>query len=115
MKVLLHIDEVSKWQMVVNNAKNLLVYIMENKIEDYEIEIVANGPVVKDLVKGSNEELVTELNKLMERKVVVAACKNALNANDIAVDELLKGIRIVPAAIAELIVKQEAGFAYVKP
>ena len=56
-----------------------------------------------------------QINELLENGVVIAACQNALNAQKIIKEDLIDQITIVPAGVVELVIRQNEGFAYIKP
>lgn len=102
MKVLFHIDEQAKWGMVLANVKNFL-----KEEEGAQIEVVANGPAVK--------EYVNQLDEKLKDKVDFVVCQNAMNGNGLTKDQLDPAVRIVKAGVVEIAKKQFEGFAYIKP
>ena len=56
MNVLFHIDESSKWEMVLGNIQNMIQYLDQEAIH-YRIELVANGPAVCELQDTVSEEM----------------------------------------------------------
>lgn len=112
MKVIYHVDENEKWQLCLGNVRNMLKYGEENKTT-FEIEILANSIAVEKLKKESEWE--QQINELLENGVVIAACQNALNAQKIIKEDLIEQITIVPAGVVELVIRQNEGFAYIKP
>lgn len=112
MKVIYHVDENEKWQLCLGNVRNMLKYGEENKTT-FEIEILANSTAVEKLKKESEWE--QQINELLENGVVIAACQNALNAQKIIKEDLIDQITIVPAGVVELVIRQNEGFAYIKP
>ncbi len=111
-KVIYHVDENEKWQLCLSNVRNMLSYGKENKTA-FEIEILANSVAVLKLKKESEWESV--IHELLEDGVVIAACQNALNAQKIMKEDLIEQIIVVPAGVVELVIKQNDGFAYIKP
>lgn len=112
MKVIYHVDENEKWQLCLGNVRNMLNYGKENQIV-FEIEILANSVAVLKLKRESEWE--STIHELLEDGVVIAACQNALNAQKIVKDDLIDRITVVPAGVVELVIKQNEGFAYIKP
>lgn len=112
-KVIFHIDELGKLKLLLDNVSNLLDAI-DNK--SYHIEVLANGEAVKyyDTTQNIDADIDT-LEKLANRSVEFIACNNALRANHIDKDSLLKFVGIVPAGVLELIEKQNEGYAYIRP
>lgn len=113
INVLFHVDELKKWQLVLANVTNIL-----NSPHDvtFIVEVVANSEAVsyydttKDLARDAN----TMLN-LRERGVRFVACNNSLISNDIKRDNLLDFVEVVPSGVAELAIKQNDGYTYIKP
>ena len=116
MKVLIHVDESAKWKLALGNAKNLLKYGEETG-KEYIVEILANSEAVRELAaaKAKKEGLFGDMEDLAIQAVVFAACRNALKANSIMASSLIPFVEVVPAGIAEIVDKQEDGYAYVKP
>lgn len=116
MKVIFHVDELEKWPTALTNTKNLIEYCEAGGVER-EIEVLANGEAVKFLTADSAKQAGIEetLDGIAENKVTVAACNNALNKFQIGRELLLPYVTVVPAGVAELAIRQEQGFAYIKP
>ena len=118
LKVLLHVDELAKWELALSNANNLL----EDKGKaEVIVEFLANGPAVNvfgpsKVVNGvPREKLIKQMESLAVRNVRFCVCRNALRANSIAEESLLGFIVVVPIGITELLLKQANGFFYIKP
>ncbi|WP_066645455.1 DsrE family protein [Christensenella timonensis] len=116
MKVLLHVDEAEKWKLALGNAKNLLKY-GEEFGKEYVVEILANSAAVTSLTqaRAKEEGLFADMEDLAIQAVAFVACRNALKANSIMEGSLIPFVEVVPAGIAEIVDKQEDGYAYVKP
>jgi len=110
-KVVFHIDEQLKAALVINNIGNLIADLGG---ENLEIEMVANGDAVKILAK-STAEYGQLLNELAEKQVVFCACANSLRNFKIQTDELFDFVTVVSAGVGELVKKQAAGWAYIRP
>lgn len=115
MKVLFHIDDSSRWTMTLGNTANLLQYGVSSGTS-LEIEIVANGPAVCALRAETAVQLgiAAQLESLAP-SARICACNNALRANDISAEELYPFVQVVPAGVAEIAMRQDEGFAYIKP
>lgn len=113
-QVVFHIDESFKWPLVLGNVKNLITYYQQH-LELYEIVVVANGEAVTAYVATQEESLHISMNALMEKQVKFHACHNALQSHHIAKASLLSGIEVVDAGVADLVLLQSKGFAYIKP
>ena len=116
MKVIYHIDEKEKWDLVLGNAMNMLNYGKENNTT-FEIEIVANGIAVTGLFQHEAEEanLYSRMEELDAQKVTFAACNNALKKYTTPNTILCPFAAVVPAGVVELAQKQQEGYSYIKP
>ena len=110
-KVVFHIDEQPKAALVINNISNLMIDLGG---ENLEIEMVANGDAVKTLVR-STTEFGQLLKELAEKQVVFCVCANSLRNFGIQKEELLDFVTVVSAGVGELVKKQAAGWAYIRP
>lgn len=94
---------------LVNNLKNLRVGWPEA-----EVEVVFHGNGVF-MVMTEKTKYTNILEDLVEKKQIkMVVCENTLRDKKIAKTEILPFINFVPIAIVELILKQEAGFSYIK-
>lgn len=113
LKVIFHIDDRDRWNMVLSNVKNLLNKVNENEIE---VEVLANGNSVEKYSKTtSKNDNINLMKELAKKGVEFAACNNSLTGLGLEKNEILNFITIVPAGVLELIVKQSEGYAYIKP
>ena len=110
-KVVFHIDEQPKGALVINNINNLITDLGG---ENLEIEMLVNGDAVKMLVR-STAEFGLQLKELAEKQVVFCACANSLRNFGIQKEELLDFVTVVSAGVGELVKKQAAGWAYIRP
>lgn len=116
MKVLYHIDSESKWNTVLENVKNMLKYGAENGAP-FEIEVVANGIAIVGLLQpvAEKSKWYPEMAELSEKKVVFAACHNALSKFNPTEVPVCAFVKVVPAGVVEIAQKQEEGYSYIKP
>lgn len=113
LKVIFHIDDKERWNMVLSNVKNLLNEVNESEIE---IEVLANANAVKNYVENEDESDSIKLMKQLSKKDVrFLACNNSINSLGLDKNELYDFVTIVPAGVLELTVKQSKGYAYIKP
>ncbi|OAT85508.1 DsrE family protein [Desulfotomaculum copahuensis] len=111
MKALFHIDEDERWPRVLLNVKN---FIKDTGPGGAVIEVVANGAGVLAYA-GGGTEILAQMAELARAGVFFAACRNALNMNNIAENRLPGFVTVVPAGITEIVKKQGEGYAYIKP
>ena len=95
MKVVYHIDEMEKWDLLLANVRNMCAFY-EAAGHAATIEVVANAA-------------------LQEAGVLLAVCANALAANGVGADALVPSAHVVPAGVVELAQRQQEGYAYIKP
>lgn len=102
-------DAPASWNALLNNLENLQAAFGP---EVTELEVVAHGPGIAFMLAA--EERAGRMAALAERGVVFAACHNAIRSRHIDPARLWPFARIVPAGVAEVVLKQEAGWAYLK-
>ncbi|MHB1596498.1 MAG: DsrE family protein [Streptosporangiaceae bacterium] len=109
--VVVHLDEEggAKHQSVLRNVANLAADLGDQTA----VELVAHGPGIGLCLADSPE--AEDLQELIGRGVVAAACENTLKAKGIGRDRLAAGVVTVPSGIGELVRKQQQGWAYVRP
>lgn len=109
--VVIHLNEAGeeKHSVVLRNVSNLL----DEMGPDLEIELVVHGPGIFVALRDS--PLSRSLSDLISRGVLVAACENTLRQKNISQDSLAEGVQTVPAGIAELVRRQQQGWAYLRP
>ena len=99
------------WKRVLNNLDNVRRQL---GAESTEIAVVAYGPGLGMLLAESAPE-VERMERLSRESVVFAACRNTLEGRDLGPEALLPFARIVPSGVAEIVLKQEAGWSLLKP
>jgi intracellular sulfur oxidation DsrE/DsrF family protein len=97
------------WNLTLNNAKNLTQALKGN----VDIEIVAYGPGLNMLKFDS--AVANRLSEAEKSGVTLAACGNTMKAMKVTEKDLHDGVKVVPGGVVEIMQKQEAGWAYVKP
>ena len=116
LKAVFHVDEPEKLELALANVRNLLAYYAQRELE-HRTEIVLNSRAVLALVRDPQNPSDTEgaLNGLNDQGVRIAACGNALRGLAINPGSLYPFVRVVPAGVAELVIRQAEGYAYIKP
>ncbi len=116
LKVLFHVNELERWPRVLVNVTN---FIKDVGRENADIEVVANGAAVLAYADGNagedKKKLHAEMAGLAEAGVAFVACRNALKMHSLDENALPPFVTVVPAAITEIVQKQAAGYAYIKP
>lgn len=114
IKVIFHIDENQKWNLLINNVKNLLSSY-EGELSNSTIEILANSEAVKGYVDGNPYTDSIVMEALSQKGIKLVACNNALLGMKIQKDQIYHFVAIVPAGVRELVDRQAEGYAYIKP
>ncbi|MGO9377397.1 MAG: DsrE family protein [Dissulfurispiraceae bacterium] len=115
LKVLFHINENEKWQVVLGNITNLLE---DTGQENVDVVVLANGFSVYGY---TDPDKISSMEQLSTRGVKFIVCRNSLKnmcqEGVACVKETLlpSFIGVVPAGITEIIRRQQDGYAYVKP
>lgn len=105
----LNTADTAAWSSVLGNIKNFQK-IWPGKVE---VEVVVHGKALNFLV-ASKSHLVEDIENLSKKGVQFSACENTMNKYGITKAMLLSSAKIVPSGVAELILKQEAGWGYLK-
>ncbi len=102
--------EVSKWNLALNNAKNLQEDVGAANVD---IEIVAYGPGIGMLKLDS--PAATRISEAMKANVKIIACENTMRVQKLTRDDMLPALSYVPAGVTEIMTKQSEGWAYLRP
>jgi len=111
-KVIFHVDEMEKWGLTLANTRNLITALQGSKLS---IEILANSEAVRQLVASNNTEGNLKTLRDLSTSVTFASCHNSLRTLGINPSSLLDFVSVVPSGVAELVIKQHEGYAYIKP
>lgn len=103
-RVVLHVSENDRFESALRNIENSL-----KLEEDISISLILNGEPAKF---ATYEKKLVEIQN---QGIEVVVCRNSLNNFNISNKDLLEGVTVVPATILELIKRQNAGWAYIKP
>lgn len=98
-----------KHQMVLRNIRNV-----KQEMPDLFVELVVHGAGL-GLVLASHSTLAEEIAQLQSQGVRIAVCQNTMKGKNLTEADLLPGMTVVRAGIAEIIQRQQEGFSYVKP
>ena len=99
----------SDWNMTVGNIEHLLTQFPAGSVD---VELVAYGQGLPFEKKGSSVE--SGIAELEARGVRFVACNNSMKRMKLTISDLVPGVVVVPSGIAEVVMKQEAGWAYIK-
>ncbi|WP_058486688.1 DsrE family protein [Defluviitalea phaphyphila] len=112
-KVIFHIDEINKWNLLLKNVSNLLNSLDSKNIS---VEVLANSEAVKYYDFNSNLDIdIKTMENLNKKGVKFVACNNSLRGNGIKKEDIITFVDTVPTGVLELIKRQKEGYAYIKP
>ncbi|CAN7198420.1 DsrE family protein [Polaromonas sp. LjRoot131] len=103
-------NDPAKWNLALNNAKNLQDDVGAANVE---IEIVAYGPGINMLKLESPTG--SRIADAAKAGIKVTACENTMRGQKLGKDDMLAGISYVPAGVTEIMKKQHEGWAYLRP
>ncbi|MDO6435983.1 DsrE family protein [Cyclobacterium sp. 1_MG-2023] len=78
-----------------------------------EIEVICHGNALPMLLK-TESQVKEGIADLQQRGVIFAACENTMKRAKVSKDDLIPGSITVPSGLAEIIIRQEQGWAYIK-
>jgi hypothetical protein len=111
-KVVIQVSEADtgKWHLAFNNARNIQsAYGAAN----VDIEIVAYGPGVSALKVDT--PLAGRLHDAKAAGVRVEVCENTMVGMGLHHEDMAPDVQYVPSGAAEIVGKQLAGYAYLRP
>ncbi len=102
--------DTATWTSVVGNIKNIQKVWPRN----LNIEVVVHGKALDFLVKDKTYH-TSDIQLLASQGVQFSACQNTMRKHNVTTEMLIKEAGTVPSGVAEVILKQEAGWSYLKP
>ena len=113
-KIIFHINEMQRWNLLLNNVTNLsLSYKGESS--NAIIEVLAHSEAVRGYLQDSSEDYRPAMDRLSQQGVRFVACSRALLGMGITKEEIFQFVHVVPAGVRELADRQMEGYAYIKP
>jgi len=114
-KVVFHVDEKANARWALMLARSYL-----DDVPDARIVFVTYGPGIDFLTEDAKDARGNPydhaVQNLVERGVEFRACAATLTARNLAKDQLLDSVSVVPSGISEIARLQvKEGFAYLKP
>ena len=103
-------DGAERWEGILNNVDNLQKAF---SADPPQIDVVAHAKGL-GLLLASNEALKARMQAEHDSGVVFAACENTMTKQHIAKTQLMPFVTTVDSGVAEIVRKQEAGWAYLK-
>jgi uncharacterized protein len=102
--------EPAKWNLALNNAKNVQE---ELGAKNVEIEIIAYGPGLGMLkLEAVTNGRVSELSKA---GIKMTACENTMRNQKLSTADMHPASGYVPSGVVALMQRQNQGWAYVRP
>lgn len=101
--------DTSAWSATIGNIRNLQKVWPAN----LQVELVVHGKALDFLVKDKTH-LAADIVAMAKEGVVFAACENSMRKHHIEKSQLLIQATTVPSGVAELVLKQEDGWSYLK-
>ena len=98
------------WRQLLGNIGNVQkVFGAEN----VKIVVVTYGKGISLLLK-TDKEFEEQINKAVATGVVMSVCQNTMRMRKVSTEDLLPVATQVDSGVAELIRRQESGFAYIR-
>ena len=109
-KVVFHLasNDTLVHKALVKQISNVLDYWKTAKIE----VVVHNNGI--SFMKKEEAKTAKEINILKEKGVVFAVCENTMKQRKLEKFQILSSATFVPVGIAEIVLKQEDGWSYIK-
>lgn len=107
--VQLNTSDTLVWHGALKNISNLQTALGANT----QIELVAHGSGIGILIDGKTTQK-TKIAELAASGVLFKACENTIRERKIDRATILTQAGTVPSGVAEVVLKQEAGWAYLK-
>jgi intracellular sulfur oxidation DsrE/DsrF family protein len=104
-------DDKDQWESVLNNAENVRKALGADKTD---VEIVGHGGGLSMMTLAANATLRPRMEELSHAGVVFAACENTMKKKNVTKEDLLPFAKPVDSGVAEVVRKEEAGWAYLK-
>ena len=100
----------SGWDQLFHNMDNILTVFGGDGVQ---VEAVFFGRGLTMLLK-KNTGYEQRLKEAFDKGIVLAACQNSMRAMRVTTEDLFPFAAQVDSGVAELVRKQEAGWAYIK-
>lgn len=88
-----------------------------NNVLDYwpnaTVEVVVHSAAI-EFMMNDKSSVKSEIEALMVKGVKFAVCQNTMKRKNVSEDEIIRGAIFVPVGIAEIVLKQEKGYSYIK-
>jgi intracellular sulfur oxidation DsrE/DsrF family protein len=102
-------DDPARHGLVLKNVANL----RRELGADVPVELVLFGPGLS--LGRSDGPSAQSLAALVADGLELAVCANALREQGLDIEQMVEGAHTVPAGVAELVRRQQQGWAYLRP
>ena len=102
-------NDTTVWKGLMLNIKHL----RDSWGETVQIEVVSYGSGL-DLLLLSKSNQMEKIKDFTKLGVSFVACENTMRLRKISKDEVTPDAGYVPSGVGELVLKQEAGWSYIK-
>ena len=92
---------------------NLTNLVKAFKNEPTAIEVVCHDGGI-DFLTAHDSVLLKRMEKLSHQGVLFVACQNSLRGRKLSKKDLVPFAHVVAAGVAEIVLKEEAGWSYLK-
>jgi intracellular sulfur oxidation DsrE/DsrF family protein len=103
-------NDVAKWNLALNNIRNIQQDLGR---ENVDIELIAYGPGLNMLKLDS--AVAPRVAETLGNGAGVFACENTMRSQKLGKTDLLPNIGFVKAGVTALMMRQQEGWAYIRP
>lgn len=105
----LNTADTAAWSSTIGNIKNL------QKIwpTTLQVEVVVHGKAL-DFLVADKTHLRSDIEAMVTLGVQFNACENSMRKHNVSKESLLKVAGTVPSGVAEIVMKEELGWSYLK-
>ncbi|MCO6497446.1 MAG: DsrE family protein [Chitinophagaceae bacterium] len=100
-------DQVGVQKAVIGQIANL-----RDALNEIKIELVIHSRGIGIVLKDSKWQ--HHLRKIVEDRVAILVCRNTMDAHNFSPADLLDFVKVIPSAVAHLVVRQSEGWSYLK-
>jgi intracellular sulfur oxidation DsrE/DsrF family protein len=97
------------WAQTLSNVEGLKRHFKD----DAEIEVIVHGPAVS-MLHRDDDDFAARIRKLHDAGVRFVVGTSTLDSSNATKADMFPFVEYVPSATAEIILKQEAGWSYLK-
>ena len=103
-------NDPAKWNLALNNAKNLQEDVGAANVD---VEIVAFGPGINMLKLDA--PVSNRIDDAVKAGIKVSACQNTMRGQKLTKEDMNPAVGYVPSGAAEIMIRQDEGWAYLRP